>query len=105
MGEYHNYDKTKRTELIEIQTLVQSQQQNGVNLLVDMGWQFLIETWFHQNKKDHDEKQIVKIMWIKSQIKNITAHYKHLTIETMMTYPVNNHILLSENITANQNKK
>jgi hypothetical protein len=73
---------------------------------------FLIETWLHQNDKEHEsnnntearnkEKLIKKIMWLKSQISNVPEHYKDLTIETMMTLPVNNLIVLSDNISDNK---
>jgi hypothetical protein len=110
-GEMYKYDRTHSTKIIrESNTRPMSTVKWGISL-IEMGWQFLIVTWIHRNNEEHNsnnnpdkrkkEKLIEKIMWIKSQFKNVPDHDKDLNPETTMKYPVNNLSMLSENISNN----
>jgi hypothetical protein len=108
-GELYNYDRKYSRELPLQNNQKKTTTTSWGKTINIITWNFLIEIWLFRNKMEHQseidptnrkkEKMIEKIMWLKSMIthEQITKYY-NLTPEIMITYPVNNLAMISENL-------
>ena len=108
-GELYSYDRIHRKDVFPTtkkRQITSTSWGKSINIIT---WNFLIETWCCRNSIEHQtennqsnrkkEKMIEKIMWLKSQIpKEKLTNYNNLSPAIMISYPENNLIMISENL-------